>query len=280
MSFLYLNGKIVSDDEAKISVHDRSYLYGEGLFESFRSYNGIALFLTEHLKRLEWSATFLNVSFPMELDFAKICDDLLKKNNLKDARFKIVLSQATPPAADAIGENTSSNIVIFCTPLETGPATYKLKVIKNCINDALPLSAMKTTNYLVKIVARFEAKDSGFDDGILLNAKGLVTEASTGNLFWVDDKGILNTVAEAHGLLRGITKQELFKLIKDKKLTLRENQITPAELSNSREVFMTNSIVGIKPVTQIDSRQISGGEPGAVTLMLKDLWEKKLKEMS
>lgn len=280
MSFIYLNGTIVSDDDAKISVHDRSYLFAEGLFESFRSYNGIALFLTEHLKRLEWSATFLNISFPADVDFASICDELLKKNNLKEARFKIVLSQVTPPSADAVGENVSSNLVIFCTPLEAGSATYKLKVIKNYVNDALPLSTMKTTNYLVKTMARFEAKDSGFDDGILLNSKGLVTEATTGNLFWVDDKGILNTVAEAHGLLRGVTKQELFKLIKDKKLTLRENQVTPTELSNSREVFLTNSVVGIKPVTQIDSRQISGGEMGSVTAMLKDLWEKKLKEMS
>lgn len=280
MPFLYLNGDIVPEAGAKISVLDRSYLYGEGLFESFRSYDGLVLFLAEHLKRLEWSATFLNIPFPAEVDFADVCDKLLKKNNLKDARFKIVLSQAAPPKAMDESAANVPNLVIFCAPLEPGPLSYKLKVIKNYINDALPLSAMKTTNYLVKVMARFEAKDAGFDDGVLLNTKGLVTEATTGNLFWVDDKGALNTVAEAHGLLRGVTKQELIKLIKDKNLTVRENQITPAELSSAREVFLTNSVVGIKPVTLIDARQISGGEAGSVTLMLKDLWEKKIKEMS
>lgn len=279
MSFIFLNGEIIPTATAKISIYDRSYLFGEGLFETLRSYDGKLPLLDDHLKRLEWSATFLSLDFPMGVDFQNVCQTLLKKNGLKDARFKILLSRFELPENET-GEKTGANLVIFCTPLDnTIPTSYKLKVIKDYVNDAPPIGTIKTTNSLVKILARAVAKEAGFNDGILLNAKGLVTESTTGNIFWVDEKNILRTVAETHGLLRGVMKERLTRLIKEKELTLREDQITPTELSNTREVFLTNSVLGIMPVTRIDHREISGGEMGSVTSMLKDLWKVKLQEM-
>ena len=90
---IYLNEKYLPDDEAKISIHDSSYLFGEGLFETFRSYDGKIPFLHDHLQRLEWSCTFLDFEFPTNIDFKNICDTLLEENDLKTARFKIMLSR-------------------------------------------------------------------------------------------------------------------------------------------------------------------------------------------
>lgn len=270
MTQIYANGKIVAEEAAHISVTDRSYLFGEGLFESFRSVEGKIPLLTEHIKRLTWSATFLNISFPDDVNFQKICDDLLTANQLKNARFRIVLSQT---------ESGAQNLTVFCRPLDGMKNTYKLKTIKNFVSDPLPLVVMKTTSYLTKILARAEAKEAGFDDGILANTRGHVTETTTGNIFWVDANGSLKTAAESGGLLRGVTKQEILRLLQGHKLNCHEASITPTELSNAREVFITNSVIGIQPVSVIDKRQIGDGDIGSITAMIRDLWNQKLKEM-
>lgn len=281
MSFICLNGEILPEAEAKIPVTDRAYLFGEGLFESFRSHGGKFPLLPDHLNRLEWSATFLNLPYPGDVDFKGVCGELLAKNGLSDARFKIVLSR-TEEAAIVMAKDDQArpqpNVTVFCRPLDAPKPVYRLKTSKIWTNDSLPLAAMKTTSYLVKTLARLEARESGWDDAVLLNAQGLVTEASSGNLFWVDEKGVLKTVPEGQGLLRGVTRLNLFKLFKDKNLAWREEPIRPEELSNMREVFLTNSIVGVQPVSQIDGRKISGGDIGDVTRMIKELWEKRLKE--
>lgn len=303
MTIIYLNGTYTEDAQAQISVFDRSYLFGEGLFETFISSDGKIPFLTDHLNRLEWSCTHLSLAFPSEINFFEICQELLKKNNLKNARFKIVLSRtgiapssqikikkestalsehrANQNSLDASNSDFTQNCVVFCEPHDDKkvPAAYHLKTIKNWANDSLPLAALKSTNNLTKLLARSEAHDAGFDDGILINTKDQVTETTTANIFWVDKNGLLWTVLSDQGLLDGITKKNLLKFMKDKQLKIKEGMITSQDLSNQREVFVTNSVIGIRPVSQIDQRQISGGEIGPITEMLRDLWQTKLMEL-
>lgn len=277
MKSVFINGEILPLSEAKVSVFDRSYLYGEGAFESFRSYRGKPLFLRQHLNRLRWSSEFLHLPFLEDQDFEKICETLLQKNGVEEGRFKIVLSRY---AEDE--ENFKTNLTVFCEKFDENdfPKTYKLKTIPHLCNDIPLLAAIKSTNRLPKVLGRLEALDSGFQDGILLNNKGQVTETTSGNLFWVDPNHTLKTVSKDCGILGGILKEELIKLIHEQKLKIQETIITPKELSSQKEVFLTNSIVGIKPVVQIDDRRISGGEPGNVTLMLQDLWKKKIEELT
>lgn len=280
MTYIYVNGDLVPQNEAKISVHDRSYLFGEGLFESFRSYDGKVPFLKDHLQRMEWAATFLNIHFPVGIDFTKVCHLLSDKNQFKDARFKIMLSRLESEDDDPYAETSSedTNVVVFVKAYEENDKPYRLKIIKNLRNDAQPLVSMKTTNYLAKVVGRFDARHAGFDDGILLNSQGNVTETTSGNIFWIDDQGELNTVLEEQGLLGGITKRHFMELVKSKELKCHEKVIKPEELLKAKEVFMTNSVVGIKPVLEIDSTSIGVGEVGDVTAMLMDLWRHYLDE--
>lgn len=282
MSMLYINGQYCDVSEATIPVTDRSYLFGEGLFESFRSFDGKIPLLKDHVNRLEWSTTFLELPFPKGVDFQKICDALLTKNKLKDARFKIVLSRVgwssldNMDAVDSV--NRKSNLIVFCEPFDEKktPPVYRLKVERGVVNDPLPLAAIKTTNYLHKVYARRIAQEAGYNDAVLLNAKGFVTETTTSNIFWVDKDAHLFTVASEQGLLDGVMKKKLKELFAASKLTCKEGFIGPDDLSSAREIFVTNSVIGIKPVVAVDLRQISGGEVGVVTAMIIDLWQKKM----
>ncbi|OVE82022.1 hypothetical protein BVY03_01875 [bacterium K02(2017)] len=288
MSIIYNNGDYQSDQQAKVSIYDRSFLFGEGLFESFRSFDGQIPFLKDHLNRLEWSSTFLNMEFPDDLDFSKILQNLLTQNEIKEARFKIVLSRVGLSCLDMTIDPTSkldaplkTNILIYCFPLSKNlpQATYKLKTIKNFTNDSLPISTIKSTNYLVKSMAKRSAIESGFDDGILLNKHGNVTETSTANIFWIDEDAKLWTILPEQGYLSGVMQKKLKDCLDKCKINHKEGVITPEQLSSSREVFITNSVIGIKPIVAIDNRQISGGEIGSITTMLMDNWEKYLKEI-
>lgn len=272
MPLVYINGDYLKDTEAKISVFDRSYLFGEGFFESFRSHDGKIPLLADHVGRLEWSCTFLNLAFPANTDFKKICVTLLEKHALKNARFKIVLSQAA---------ETDANVTVFCEPFnpEKISPTYKLKIIRDAVNTVSPLSAVKTTNYLIKRTARTQAREAGFDDGILLNTNGYVAETTTANIFWVDKNGRLWSVDNEQGCLAGIMRKRLISLIQSRGLKITTGRILPQEISSSREVFVTNSVIGIKPVVQIDNREISGGKTGLVTQMLMDLWTTALTDL-
>ena len=254
-----------------MSVFDRSYLFGEGIFETMRSFEGKFPFMQAHLGRLEWSTTFLDIPYP-EYNFAEICPALLDKNNFKEGRFKILASKT---------EAGEPNCTIYCEELDDSkiPETFTLKTAKSFCNDALPIAALKSTNSLVKLLAREDAIESGFSDAILLNSKGKVTEATRANIFWVDKDGKLFSVMAEQGLLSGLMGKTIKDVLKENQLACKEAVITPEELSSSREVFITNSVICIRPVVKIDKRQISGGEMGPITLMINDLWKKKIKEL-
>jgi branched-subunit amino acid aminotransferase/4-amino-4-deoxychorismate lyase len=275
MSFLYLNGEFLPIKEAKVSVLDRSYLFGEGAFESFRSYEGKVLFLKDHLARLTWTCEFLGLRFPNDLDFNSACAELLQKNGLKNARFKILVSRMET----ATDETKTINAMISCEGLTETSPTYRLMTIKNLVNDSLPVSAMKTTSRITKVLARATAEDAGCHDGILLNSKGMVTETTCANIFWVDKDAVLHTVMSEQGLLGGVMKKLICDLLTENKLKYKETVIAAADISQVRELFVTNALIGIKPVVNIDGRQISGGAVGPITEMLMDLWEKKIKTL-
>lgn len=300
MATIFLNSEFLPSEEAKVSVFDRSYLFGEGLFETFRSINGKIPLLMAHINRLEWSCSVLGLHFPAHVNFQEVCEELLKKNELKDARYKILLSRTgiAPSSqikasleSSALGEHCSNqnlldanntaydqNLCIFCEPYHEDriPKTYHLAIVKNIMNDAPPIATLKTTNYLTKLLARSEAHDAGYDDGILINTKGFVTETTTANIFWLDKDNKLWTTMEDQGVLPGVMKKHLIHIMKKNEISFKEGLITPKDLTNTREVFITNSVIGLRPVTKIDNRQISGGEIGSVSDMLKRLLEQDM----
>lgn len=271
MTLCYVNGEICAPEDAKISVFDKSYQFGEGLFETFRSYNGKFPFLEDHIGRMTWSSEYLNIGFDLpKLEW--ICSEMLEKEGYQDGRFKLIVSE----------HKSGTNHVIVCDEIDPKKleGTYKLKSLQQIRNDGYPLATFKSTNYLTKMLGLKEAMDSGFDDGILLNHKDQVTETTTGNIFWVTPKGELRHILKDCLHLPGVTQQSLLKVLDTNKIHHKEEIISLKELSHAREIFITNSIVGVKPVTSVDGLKISGGEPGDITLMIKSLWNKNIETLT
>lgn len=279
---IYLNGEIVDEKEAKISVFDRAYLFGEGLFETFRSYNGSLPFLDRHLKRMEWSAAFLGLPCPDPETIKKGIRDLLQINNLKDARIKILLSginQEMKPQLTT--DHTTINLLIFVESFVPWPVKdYKtgvtLCMIRSVRNNPSPVSNMKTMNALPKIIARREFMERDCFDGILLNAEGFVTEATSANIFWVKNELLLTPHSNA-GLLNGITRNVLLEIFKNEKIPFKETFAKAEELDHADEIFITGSTLEIMPVTQLGDKKTGNGKPGPVTCKIRELYQRCLE---
>ncbi|HBF12730.1 MAG TPA: hypothetical protein DDW49_04980 [Deltaproteobacteria bacterium] len=278
-----INGKIVESRDAAISVHDRGYLFGEGVFETLRTYDGRIPFFDKHLARMEWSATFVGIPFPHPGEIKKSLEDLLAVNELPNARIKIILSAKDPSTMRPVAphENLEVNLVISCEPLEALPASYLkegigLCLIRSVVNDSNPLCGVKSLSWGSKMLARRELSEKAAYDGILLNSQGQVTETTTGNLFWVM-KGELHTSSSSVGLLGGITRGIALDLAKQNKIPVKEVYAKPEDLQKADEMFMTNSVVGILPVTWFDPMNIGSGKPGPITTQIRKEYEEVLK---
>ncbi|MDO8518609.1 MAG: aminotransferase class IV [Deltaproteobacteria bacterium] len=297
---IYLNGKIMEAEEAKISVFDRAYLFGEGLFETFRSYGSAPLvpqvpralraaggkvpFLDKHLARLEWSTTFVGLPFPHPQTIQKAIFDTLAASKIPDARIKVLVSGLNPKtlAPTMPTDDMEINLVVTCEKFnpysdedyENGVA---LVVIHSVRNEPPPASNIKSISRLVKMIARKEFSEKEAFDGILLNAEGLVTETTQSNIFWVT-KGTLHTPPTSLGLLAGVTRQIIIDLAKEEGIPVSEKIITPEQLKKSDEVFITGSTLEVMPVVAIDEEPIGTGSPGKIAPLLAGAYKERIRE--
>ena len=264
---IYLNGNIISRDEAVISPFDFGYLYGYGLYETTRVYQGKPFYLKEHIKRLETAASRLR----LKPDIKEIEDGALavgQQNNYPNARLRIVVSY---------GEGDLKNLTVSPKPTVLITASpykppvnevYKkgFKVIYSSLrrqNDSW-LSEVKSISFLEKLLAKREAQQGGADDALLLNDKGFLAEASTSNLFIVEN-GKIYTPPLSAGLLPGITRRLVLELAQEKGLLSGEEDITPQRLEEAEEAFITNSMIEVMPLTLVAEKRIGSGYRGRLT---------------
>lgn len=279
---VYLNGQIVDEKDAKISVLDRGYLFGEGLFETLRAYGGYIPFLDKHLNRMEWSATFIDIPFPHPSEIKKGIIDTLKENKLKDARVKIILSAKNKSGFRPLIPTSEMDVhlVIGCESLNPfSDKDYEegvnLTFIRSVKNDPPPVSDLKSVNWLIKMIGRREFSEKDCFDGILLNARGFVTETTTANIFWAEGEKVF-TPPTSIGLLPGVTRDVVIHLIKDQGFEFQERIVSGEKLTRASEIFITNSILEVMPVTEIDFVPINSGEPGKITKELQKLYKERI----
>jgi branched-chain amino acid aminotransferase len=280
---VYINGKLVSAEEARISVFDAAYLYGEGLFETLAAIHGKVLFFDKHIKRLYSSAKKLKI--PAPLSTKKLKSEVyrtLKANNLTNAYIRIGLSAEEEDVGARIRSLKDVNLVIFTKPVDPYPPHLytkgaRLILIRSVQNDSRNIAGLKSTNYLSKVIARREIAKRGADEGILLNAEGRITECAGSNLFIVK-KGKLMTPPLKEGLLPGITRQVLLDLARKKKILCIEKPLTVKDLKTADEIFITSTLKGVLPVRKFEQslKQV----PGRVTQSLYYAYESNLSRMS
>jgi branched-chain amino acid aminotransferase len=268
---VYLNGRLILRSKATISALDYGFLYGFGLFETMRAYAGKVFRLDNHLNRLEDSAELLGLSIEgMELKGAVM--DTIKANRLGNARIRITIS----PGKGAINADmgTCKKNTVLVVAEKYIPCTQKVyrdgfrAVTSSFRRNSLSLLAgLKSTSYLMSVMARQEAKKAGADEAICLNEKGLLAEASMSNIFVVTD-GRLRTPSLESGILPGITRQTVLELASRMGISNFEDDIEPDELYKAKEAFLTSSLLEIMPLTGIDDKCINDGRVGSITKKL------------
>ena len=267
---VYLDGDIIPRSKAKLSPFDHGFLYGYGLFETMRAYNGSIFLIDRHLARLKQSAEALDMASRLApFDLEKACYDVLRANKLAEARLRLTVSAGegdiTPNPA------TCSGITVFIVVrklMPLSPQSYESGFSAILAswrrNSQSPLSRLKTACYLENVLARQEARATGADEALLVNERGMLAEGSSTNIFLVN-KGVLVTPSTESGALPGITREAVLELAHSWGTKAAEREVELGELVEAQEAFLTNSIIEIMPLTQFGDKPVGSGRPGALT---------------
>ncbi len=269
---IYLNGSLVPDDQAKISPLDYGFLYGFGLFETMRAYDGKVFKLEAHLNRLARAVKTLGLP-PVELDLKQAVADTIQANELTSARIRITVSAGEGgPVPDPI---TCTKPTVLITARDYQPPAeeiyekgYKAVISSIRRNAESPLSRLKTTNYLENLLAKQEAKDKGADEAVFLNEHDLVAEAGMSNIFIVSD-GFLKTPRVENSILPGITREVVLELAAKLGIEAVEEDFWLGDLLEADEAFLTNSLMEIMPLVKVAGKRIGSGKPGLLTRKLR-----------
>ena len=277
---VYLNGALLPEGQARISPLDLGFLYGYGLFETMRSYSGHIFRLRQHLERLARSAAVLGI--PVETGpLERACYDVLRANSLTDARVRLAVSigegKGTPDPPPSPQPTTFISAASYAPlPHDTYRNGFKAATSSIRQNSQSPLSRMKSANYLDHVLARKAARAAGADEALLLNERGFLCEGSTTNIFLVSKGGLL-TPDEESGCLAGVTRQAVINLALHKGMSVDQREIRPDELAQADEAFVTNSVLELMPLSEVDGQPIgdkrSGRGAGAVTERLMDAYK-------
>lgn len=281
---IYINGKFYPKSEAKISVYDRGLLYGDGVFEGIRAYNGVVFKLKEHLDRLYQSTHTIMLQVPLtKSEMTQAVLETLKKNNLKNAYIRLIVTRGKGDLGLDPRKCPKPTVIIITEPMiQIYEAETKEKGMTAAIcwvkRDSVDATTheVKSLNYMNSILAKIEANTAGVDEAIYLDKRGFVCEGSSDNIFMVKE-GKVVTPPVSTGALAGITRNRVMKLATDLGYTVVERNITPKELFNADEVFLTGTAAEVVPVREINKRIIGSGKRGPVTKRLMEEFEKIIK---
>lgn len=274
---IYLNGSLLSAEDAKISPLDYGFLYGFGLFETMRAYDGKVFKLDAHLSRLAKAAKTLGMP-PVTLDLKQTVADTIKANKLKSARIRITVSAGEGSALPDITSCPKPTVLITARDYQP-PAKeiyekgYKAIISSIRRNAESPLSRLKTTTYLDNLLAKQEAKAKEVDEAVFLNEHDLVAEGSMSNIFIVSE-GVLKTPRVENGILPGITRETILDLARKEGIEAEQGDIWLDELLEAEEAFLTNSLIEVMPLVKVARNRIGSGKPGPVSQKLITAYRK------
>lgn len=258
---VFLNGQFVSEDQAVVSVFDRCFLYGDGLFEAMLIHNGKPFRWAQHLERLQRGAEFLKIQLPYSSDALRnFADELIARNKMPDALLRLTVSRGvgirgySPKGAD---RPTVVMSLHPAAPISAKNDRWKLITASVRLPAGEALAQFKTCNKLSQVMARAEADAAGADEALLLNTDGVVVEASSSNLFWVEDNTVC-TPPLASGILAGVTRAVILELCDSLKLKTLETNVTPAQLRKTQGVFVSLTSRGLVEAESLDGTALPG----------------------
>ncbi|MEC7276395.1 MAG: aminotransferase class IV [Bdellovibrionota bacterium] len=268
---VYQNGAFISPQEAKVSIFDRGFLYGDSIYEVTLTYKGKPFLVEEHLDRLWHSADGIGLSIQMKREeLTRIIHEGARKLGLERQYIRIIITRGIGDLGldPALGEEQTTLILFKELPAldtalyEKGVTLFTSEVLRNPKKSMDP--SVKSGNYLNNVLAIKQAREAGAYDAVMLNAKGYVTESTSANIWMVLGESIITPPLEA-GLLGGITRQKVMELGKAQGFDIKEQNFTVDTLKSANEVFITSSTREVLPVTQVDNQVIGLGVPGPKT---------------
>jgi len=275
---VYLNGSLIPRSQARVSVFDHGFLYGYGLFETMRAYHGAIFLLDRHLKRLLDAAAVIGLGSKLaDIDLGKACRDTLKANGLLEARLRLTVSRGEVAPFPGTSTSVTPTVLVTATGYSAMPAQvydtgFKAGVSSFRRYSQSPLSKLKSTNYLLSVLAKMEAEAAGLDEALLLNERDFITEGSISNVFFVAHSGLITPPLES-GILPGITREVVMELADTLKIQVTEGEVRLGDLGQFDEAFLTNSVMELMPLVEVRDKSgkvitIGSGKPGKITQRL------------
>ena len=279
---IYLDGKFVDQADAKISVFDHGLLYGDGVFEGIRLYQGNIFRLEEHLERLEMSAKAILLDLPWSRkEISDATRETCRQNGLTDGYIRLVVTRGVGDLGLSPWLCPKPSIFIIAAKIALYPAEHYTSGLSICtvptrrINPAALPPTVKSLNYLNNILAKIEAKQSGCLEAIMLNDQGYVAECTGDNLF-VIRKGEILTPSASQGALKGITRDAIFDIAAEIGVPMREANLTRYDVWCADECFLTGTAAEVIPVVKLDGRVIGDGKPGSVTARVLEAFRRRV----
>jgi branched-chain amino acid aminotransferase len=256
--YIYLNGTLVPEHEAVVSVYDHGFLYGDGIYETMRSYGGVVFMLDEHLGRLERSASLIGLTLPLDGDaLGAAIHETLRANQMVDAYVRITVSRGEGPLGLDPALCAQPTVVILTGRIKPYPPEFYdggVPVIvagtRRNLKEALD-PRIKSLNFLNNILAKREALESGAFEALMLNHEGFVAEGTVSNVFLVA-RDVVCTPSLECGILDGITRGHVMALAREAGFDVVEGKFTRGMLLGAEEVFLTNTSMEVMPVGQVD----------------------------
>lgn len=269
---IYIDGRFYPRSRAKISVYDHGLLYGDGVFEGIRAYDGLIFKLDEHMKRLYSSARAIRLKIPLtRKKLTEAVVETVRKNKLRTCYIRLVVTRGVGSLGVDPAKCPRATVIIIAQPLGAllGEKSKERGVSAVVVSTRRDLTSgttheIKSLNYLNSVLAKLEARQAGADEAILLDSRGFVSEAAVANLFMVKDEVVMTPPTTA-GLLSGITRSETMKLLDRLGYRLAERDITSFELINADEIFLTGTAAEVVPVVRLNGVKIGNGKPGPLT---------------
>lgn len=271
---IYIDGKYYDEKNAKVSVFDHGLLYGDGVFEGIRAYNGRVFKLKEHVDRLFCSAKAILLDIPMSpAEVVAATVETCARNRIRNGYIRLVVTRGVGTLGLNPNRCKRPSVIIIADKIqlyppemyERGMAIVTVPTTRNLINAVNP--AIKSLNYLNNILAKIEANNAGVEEAIMLNAEGFVAECTGDNIFIVKGNQLLTPPLSA-GALYGITRGVVLDLARETGLQTSEPNLTRYDLFNADECFLTGTGAELIPVVKIDGRTVGSGKPGPTTRKL------------
>lgn len=281
---VYLNGSLVQESDAKISVFDHGLLYGDGIFEGIRLYQNCVFKLEEHLIRLEKSAKAILLEIPLSRgEMAEAISETCRANDLVDGYIRVLVTRGVGSLGLSHTSCEKPQVVIIADTITLYPKefyTEGLRIITSPtrrINPAALPPMVKSLNYLNNILAKADAQRSGCLEALMLNDQGYVAECTGDNVFIRSGDGWFTPPTEA-GALKGITRGAVLELMEELGMPCQERNLTRYDIWTADEMFLTGTAAEVIPVVEVDERTIGEGVPGSRTHRLLEAFQKKARQ--